>query len=271
MTDQFFDEEETSTVAKYETFWGTYRPYGGVTDAELKILERLFAKERAVKAVTEKEGSERHVHWCWVSAQPKKVGNAKAPYYLALKKQWHPQTKAKVALKVKIWYSYDPIKNYMCKDSTYTDIVDTMLEQHAVEKLFPAPDDRRACRAKADPWYEKQRDDFLDQWEEEECPTLRDVNRWFYCRMCDLQIHVIHDPRIYKQKVIALYHLLWYFFYKDEPARISVAAEAAMNGNFPFVTASNRVHPEFLSSEGRCLPRRYSTDSGISLKHPDQG
>jgi hypothetical protein len=74
------------------------------------------------------------------------------------------------------------------------DIVDTMLEQHAVEKLFPAPDDKRACRAKADPWYEKQRDDFLDQWEEEECPTLRDVNRWFYCRMCDLQIHVIHDP-----------------------------------------------------------------------------
>lgn len=222
--------------------------FGGVTDEEVKIFQRIAAQQKYCFAITEKEGEERHIHWVWVTHNSKKVGNAKNPFYLAMSKQWREGTNKKVAMVVKIWYDVKVLEDYMTKDSQTCVVIHKQLppDMKELDGYFPAKDDKRAVRKKfEDPWFSKQRDDFLEHWKGEYgAPTMRDVNLWFYVRMyVHLEVHVLSDPRKYKEKVRGIYHCIWCHWHKDSPTHIAAGAESAWHGHHPWQNAPPPATP----------------------------
>lgn len=255
--DTFFDDAPavlsgTGKKAKYCTFSATYRPAGGVTDAEIDIIRK---KLRGAKhyLITEKTGEARHCHWCWETKVPKVTANAKAPFYIALKEQASPETKMSVAFKVRIWYNLDFLQEYMEKPDDHVTISQDLPSPLVFN--FPPPDDKRAVREFEDPWFTTQMNLFLADHEADVKRyletkqygsfhvrdaatvglTLKEtVAYWLTQRMYSRAISVIHDPRVLKNKVKALHHCIFRHLFGDDKNAMWALTCATNRGIYPY-------------------------------------
>lgn len=122
---------------KFKTFAFTLRPRNGVTDEHLRKIEAYTRKKcEWYHVVTEKTGSERHIHAGWVLKDPSTRSNV-ATYMNRMFQSLDPDEKKVMNSGLKIMYNEDFIRKYLDKDDDTVVVCSCLPERGYLESYFP--------------------------------------------------------------------------------------------------------------------------------------
>lgn len=126
-----------STQTVFKTFALTIRPKDGVTDQDIQKTMKWCRKHALYyHVVTEKTGSQRHIH-AGVFLHKEKKKNDVCIMLCGLFKDLTPEEKTVLRHGVKIMYNWDFIEKYLDKDDD-TEVIGTHLpEERHIEGYFP--------------------------------------------------------------------------------------------------------------------------------------
>lgn len=144
------------TPQKFRTYALTLRPLNGVTDSTISNVTKWIKKRSThYHIVTEKTGSERHIHAAlYLKTDVTKV-NFRNVWIRLCKAEGLTDQEITVARKgVKILYSNDFIDNYLDKDDD-TEVVESCLpEMKSLEQYYPPkPVERSGTKRKCSAYY----------------------------------------------------------------------------------------------------------------------
>lgn len=124
-------------TTKFSTFAFTLRPKDGISDNDIK-LTMGFVRRTAeyYHVVTEKTGSQRHIHAAVVFKTPTSKGEV-CTRLLRLFPELSPEEKPVLRRGVKIMYNMDFINNYLDKDDDTVILGSALPEAGCMESYFP--------------------------------------------------------------------------------------------------------------------------------------
>lgn len=121
----------------FTTFAVTVRPRDGITDDHIALFTAFVKKHCTYYyIITEKTGSQRHIHSALFFRIPKTRSNV-ATYLTRLFKHFDSQEKADLQRGLKILYSNDFILKYMDKDDDTVVIERNLPEVSSLEAFYP--------------------------------------------------------------------------------------------------------------------------------------
>jgi len=126
-----------SEVQTYKTYAVTIRPKDGVTDEHVEKTMKWCRKHcRYYHVVTEKTGSQRHIHAALFLNKEKKKNDV-CIMMVGLFKGLTPEEKTVLRRGVKIMYNWDFIDSYLDKDDDTEVIASSLPEDRHIESFFP--------------------------------------------------------------------------------------------------------------------------------------
>lgn len=195
----------------YQTYLGSLRPKGGVTDEDIqKVLKWLKKKMFYTCGLEKKDTDGAHLHFVWAEHKTMEISNARK--LLRAQLQHIVQQDRCVGLgqeehclDVTIWYNkagYD----YATKDN---DILLTNIDEQEdfeliIPALWPEKDDQQNKKNTTSIWYHNLEKKYLEQHEHPP-PTLKEMKEFVMGRMVnERDVEMISDKRIFTQKCEAL-------------------------------------------------------------------
>lgn len=140
-----------SSAIPFKTYAVTVRPSDGITDPQIEKFVK-WVKRHCVyyHVVTEKDGSQRHIHSGLVLKEPKLKTNVTA-MLKGLFKQMSTDEHRVLSRGVKIMYNDDFIQQYLDKDDDTVVIESCLPESGTLESFYPpkptTPEVPRKCSA----------------------------------------------------------------------------------------------------------------------------
>lgn len=143
-----------SDKLKIHTFAVTFRPLDGVTDDDVdKLTTWVKRKSDYYHIVTEKTGTERHVHAAVFLKDPMVHSNF-STLLVFLFKRLDATEKRVFRTGIKPMYNYDWVTNYLDKDDDTVVIASCLPESLYLESIFPVQKKRGQKNSK-NPYYDE--------------------------------------------------------------------------------------------------------------------
>jgi len=122
-----------------KTYALTIRPYGGITDEQVGLIEKYIRKQcEYYHLITEKTGHERHVHAGLFLKKPKTRSNFGTDM-MRLFHDLSPTEKSVLRGGIKVMYNKDYISNYLDKDDDTVVVASCLPEIDTLHGWFPPP------------------------------------------------------------------------------------------------------------------------------------
>lgn len=157
-------------MEKFKTFAFTLNPRDGVSTAHLLLIEKYTRKHcEYYHVITEKTGSQRHIHAAWILKSP--VTRSHVSMYMKRMFSDLDPIEQKVMLQgLKVMYNKDFIESYMDKNDDTVVICSNLPEKGSLETYFPpkkekAKPDRRLA-------YHQMMDDLEKLWHSHVSPHV---------------------------------------------------------------------------------------------------
>lgn len=123
--------------SSYRSYAITVRPRDGVTDDQVELVTKWIRKNcEYYRVVTEKTGSERHIHAGLILREARPRSNI-LQRFLQLFKNLTPTEKSVLRSGLKIMYNWDFINNYLDKDDDTIVVAENLPEAGHMESFFP--------------------------------------------------------------------------------------------------------------------------------------
>lgn len=139
----------------HRSFAVTFRPYGGVTDDQIKLFIKYVKRQcEYYYVITEKTMAERHIH-AGLFLKKKKSPSNFSTDLIRLFKDCTSEEKAVLRKGIKSMYNNDFINNYMNKDDDTVIIERNLPEASHLESYYsevPAP--KKTGPTATDPYYQ---------------------------------------------------------------------------------------------------------------------
>lgn len=132
----------------------TLRPYGGVTDSQIKTMVKWVKKNcEYFFVITEKTMADRHIH-AGLFLKKKKTKSNFATDLLRLFSELNPEEKSVLRKGIKMMYNHDFITSYMDKDDDTVVIESNLPEEATLDSYYSeVPDIRKKGPVATDPFY----------------------------------------------------------------------------------------------------------------------
>lgn len=207
----------------FRTWAITFRPQGGVTDNDIKLLDQWGTRHKHFLLGIEKEGDARHVHMAFLLEKASSKSNMKTVILHVLKSGCHlPEEEKRLSPAeirnfrnskcVQPWFDHNWVENYIGADRDhkegdkyvcYRNTLPADLDD--MNPFYPPKDDKSLCKpvgVKYLRWEKMLLEDgfrFASFWKNE------DFENWLIKRMCsNRDIEPIRDVRIRKQEAAML-------------------------------------------------------------------
>lgn len=131
----------------YQSFAITFRPRDGVTDKQIKKMEEYCRKKcDYYYLITEKEGTDRHIH-VGMFLKKKMLKGSVAIELLRMYPELDSDERRVARKGIKIQYNLDWIEKYLDKDDATTVISDNLPERAHLDAYWPPDEDQRKAQA----------------------------------------------------------------------------------------------------------------------------
>lgn len=127
-----------SSVPTFRSYAFTFRPRDGVTDPQVTTMAKWIRKNAVYyKLITEKTGSERHIHVGFILHEARPRSNV-LMRLMNLYKSLAPDEKSVLRSGLKIMYNWDWVNAYLDKGDDTVVILENLPEDGHIESFFPA-------------------------------------------------------------------------------------------------------------------------------------
>lgn len=186
------------SVPSYRSYSVTLRPLDGVTDAQVTSITKWIRKVSVYyHVITEKTGSERHVHAGFILKEARPRSNV-LQRLMQLFKDLSASEKSVFRSGLRIMYNWDFIDSYLSKDDDTVVIASCLPEERHIEGYFPPKADvSSASKKRKCSLYYHELEELWFQYNTPGCsvdtPSCRDfLFRMMYAERC---LPVIRDDR----------------------------------------------------------------------------
>ncbi len=203
-------------MTEFRSFAFTIRPLGGVKEnGDLEKSVIIYLTKYRGFVVSEKEGTQRHLHGQIFYEKPKRKFDVNKALNLLCQRSvtgWDLSQQRVLHQGTKIAYNDDWWLNYTNKESEsellYHDIPGNTVE------YYPTPEQQQSVQARTNA-VDKTFHHLVELYEADppplanDFPDEEDIRKWLYCLMyIDKKIKVIEDRRKFNQRAKSLFHYI---------------------------------------------------------------